>query len=284
MPSLRRTPSPDFKEEVLQEDLKLAGRAARALWFADGSHDARAAVVCIAGMGANGRSFARQHALGDRWSFHLLNTPTETPVTDSPLQLAADAVEGFIERRRLERPVVLGSSFGSAVAALVALRGRTPLGGLVLVSPVLSGKQIPLAFPGFVNFLEAPESVARLVAPVAVQIMGGFKLDPDARDEIVREARIFSGRELKRRLVELMHLDLFPALPELRLPSLVVHGSRDLLVPWRRGEWVAKTIPGARWHLIRGAGHLPYLSHPDEFNAALKEFLEGLNRPRSEAR
>lgn len=283
MAPLRRTPPGAFSKGVDVEDLELRGIRARAFHFARGCRDTDRALVCLAGMGANGRSFARQRPLADRWLVLPLNTPVETPQSTDPLSFAVETVEEYLDHEELRRPVLLGSSFGATVATLVALRRPEKLRALVLVGGVLSRRQIPLAFPGFINVLEAPDPLARLVAPIGVEIMGGFALDRDARDEIVREARHFSGTELKRRLRELMAIDLLPRLRELRLPTLVIHGSRDWLVPWRRGRWTAENLPLAHFELIRGAGHLPYLSHPEPFNAMVDAFLSGLREERSDA-
>lgn len=272
MAQLWRRPPPPFADPVAQSDFALCGRDARSFCFRDAAVGRRHAVVCIAGMGANGRSFARQAPIAAEFPLYLLNTPNLTPHDRDPIDFAADALEEFIEHERLERPVLLASSFGGAVAATVALRRKSLVGGLVFADAVVSRSQIPLAFPGFVDFLDAPEPLARLISPIAVQIMGGFKLDKLARDEIVREARVFTPSELKRRLRSLLQLDLLPSLRKLALPSLCVHGTRDLLVPWRRGAALARVL-GAVFVRIRGAGHLPYLTHAPQFNAAVARFL-----------
>jgi pimeloyl-ACP methyl ester carboxylesterase len=227
-------------------------------------------------MGANGRSFARQRPLARDQFLLMLNTPVDTPDDQEPLEFSVEVVEEFLDYESLERPVLLGSSFGGTCATLVALRRPERLRALVLVSAPLARWMIPLAFPGFVDVLEAPTPLAALMSPLAAEVMGGFALDRDARNEVVREARHFHGAELKRRLHSLLHLDLLPRLSELRVPVLWVHGSRDLLVPWRRGRKAAELIPGARFELIKGAGHLPYLSHPEPFNALVTEFLGSL--------
>ena len=272
---LRTSPSHAFRDALLTRDLRLGEARTRAFEFREGSRDRRRGVVCLAGMGADGRSFVRLAPLAPDWFVLPLNTPVDTPHGRSPLEFAADTVEEFLEEESLEDPVLVGSSFGGAVATLVALRRRERLGGLVLVSAVLSRRQIPLASPSFINLIEAPDPLARLFAPAAVQVMGGLSLDPDARDEIVRQARRYSTRELKNRLLSLMSLDLFPRLSALAgLPTLWVHGTRDWLVPWRRGRAGARQIPGAVFSLVKGAGHLPYLSHWRSFNGVLRRFLD----------
>jgi len=272
MAKLRRSPPRPFTEPVLQEDLPLIGGVARAFRFREGATGRHHVFLCLAGMGANGRSFARQEPLAQRWPFILFNTPNETPPEHDPIAYAADAVEAYLDGEELERPILLASSFGGAVAATVALRRPERVGALVLADGVVSHRQIPMAFHGFVDVLKAPDHLARLVAPMAAQVMGGFSLDTVARDEIVREARVFTNRELKRRLSALLRIDLFPQLAQLEIPSLCVHGGRDMLVPWRRGRWLAEALGGV-FLLIRGAGHLPYLTHADEFNARVTRFM-----------
>ncbi|MHB8873946.1 MAG: alpha/beta fold hydrolase [Myxococcaceae bacterium] len=282
--ALPHEPPAEFLEELGQVDLPLRAGTMRALWFRGGSTDPGRAVVCLAGMGATGRSFVRQRPLSREHFLLLVNLPSQTPSEENPLIHSAEAVEELVGRMVLEKPVLLGTSYGGAVAAQVAVRGRVPLSGLVLVDAILSRRQIPLASPAGVDLLEAPEPLARFFAPLAVQIMGGLRLDRAARDEIVREARDLSPSELKRRLLAVMRLDLLGPATALKLPTLVVHGARDLLVPWWRARWTAEAIPGARFELIPGAGHLPYLTDPERFNALLGSFLATIESGHPERR
>ncbi len=270
-----------FRDGVTTGDLELHGVRARAFSFRGGAADRRRALVCIAGMGADGRSFMRQRPLASEWLVLPLNLPWETPRHEDPVTFAAEVVEEYLASERLESPVLLGSSFGGAVAASVALRRRASLSALVLANAVVSRRQIPLATTWFIDLLEAPDPLARLVSPLAAQVMGGFGLDREGRHELVREARHFGGPELKRRLVALLHLDLFPELPRLAVPTLFVHGRRDLLVSWRSTRWAAERVPDARVEIIPKAGHVPYLSHPEPFNAAVAAFLRDVERRRA---
>jgi len=71
----------------------------------------------------------------------------------------------------------------------------------------------------------------------------------------------------------LVTADLRAAAPGIVQPTLVVAGSRDTLTPPEAGRWLADAIPGAQFQEIAGSAHAPFLSHRDEFLAALEHFL-----------
>ena len=61
-------------------------------------------------------------------------------------------------------------------------------------------------------------------------------------------------------------------LPTIAAPALVVVGSHD--EPFLAGsEYMAAKLPQAELVVIEGSGHTPTVTHPDEFNAALLDFL-----------
>ncbi|SDF67527.1 alpha/beta fold hydrolase [Klenkia brasiliensis] len=57
------------------------------------------------------------------------------------------------------------------------------------------------------------------------------------------------------------------------LPTLVVWGTRDRIIPVEHASAVARVAPGARVELVEGAGHWPHLTDPDRFAAVLLDFL-----------
>jgi pimeloyl-[acyl-carrier protein] methyl ester esterase len=63
------------------------------------------------------------------------------------------------------------------------------------------------------------------------------------------------------------------ALAGIAAPTLVVHGSRDRLVPPQASEYLAANLPRARRAAIEGAAHVPFLSHPEIFFHELEAFL-----------
>ena len=68
--------------------------------------------------------------------------------------------------------------------------------------------------------------------------------------------------------------DMRSEVEKIAQPALVIAGSRDTLAFPAAGRWLAGAIPGAAWCEIEGAGHAPFLSHREEFLAALGTFLD----------
>ena len=62
-------------------------------------------------------------------------------------------------------------------------------------------------------------------------------------------------------------------LGELRVPTAVMHGRHDIVVPLVNGEYLASHIPGARLVVFEESGHTPFLEEPEAFNAALRALL-----------
>ena len=69
--------------------------------------------------------------------------------------------------------------------------------------------------------------------------------------------------------------DLRSLLPDIKQPTLVLHGERDTLAPLPAAEFTAATLPHAELTVIEGAGHAPFISHPDESVNAIEEFMHG---------
>ena len=67
--------------------------------------------------------------------------------------------------------------------------------------------------------------------------------------------------------------DSTPLLARIQVPVLVVAGDDDQIAPAAEMEGMARAIPGARFVLLRGSGHLAPLEQPGALNDALTAFL-----------
>jgi pimeloyl-ACP methyl ester carboxylesterase len=60
-----------------------------------------------------------------------------------------------------------------------------------------------------------------------------------------------------------------------RIPSLIVWGERDSIIPVAHGEAAHRAMPGSRFVRFAGAGHMPHDDEPVRFARALIDFYEG---------
>lgn len=71
--------------------------------------------------------------------------------------------------------------------------------------------------------------------------------------------------------------DFFTPTSGLRLPTLGIAGSEDGSTPPDLVRETVDLIPGSKFHLIRGAGHLPCVEKPDEYAKVVIEFLTDID-------
>ena len=67
--------------------------------------------------------------------------------------------------------------------------------------------------------------------------------------------------------------DMRDQLGAIRQPTLVVHGDHDTVTPAEAGEWLAGAMPNARFELLHGAAHAPFVSEPARVSRMLVEFF-----------
>jgi pimeloyl-ACP methyl ester carboxylesterase len=234
--------------------------------FADGIADPKRTVICVPGYGATGESFARLRPLASAHDFHLLTPSEEAQRVDDPVSRFGAIVAAYA--RRFNRPVLLGTSFGGPVLLDAASRLGDGVAGLVLISTFASLPRNPLRLVMWA--VPAMEAFAERTRRFGVYILAGRGLDRDAGRELLREVESITRREKHARLIAALRCDLEPVARRIAVPALVIHGTRDRIVPVRHGRRLAALLPHAELHEIRGAGHVPYVTDAAEVIALLR--------------
>lgn len=84
------------------------------------------------------------------------------------------------------------------------------------------------------------------------------------------------GREMTTRLCWKPYMhdpSLIHLLPRVQVPTLVVWGENDRIVPVSAGERIADAMPNARLEVVASAGHLPHIEKPDQVTLLLLEHM-----------
>jgi pimeloyl-ACP methyl ester carboxylesterase len=186
----------------------------------------------------------------------------------------ADWVAAFVEAAGLVRAAVVGHSMGSLVALETALRHPQRVARLALV-----GAAAPMAVGD--PFLAA----ARDDSPAGLDMEAAWGL---ARNALLSSSPIpglslhGAARALNGRAHPgVLHADLaacrayqpsIDAIRALKMPTLVVAGTRDAMTPMKLGRALAGEIPGARFATL-DSGHSMMSEAPRQLLALLREFL-----------
>ena len=191
----------------------------------------------------------------------------------------AQDVLDICEALDLRDAVFVGHSVSSMVGVLAAARAPGRIGALVLVGP--SPRYIvDDGYPGGFTEADIEDLITSLdsnylgwsstMAPV---IMG----NPD-RPQLGAELTASFCRtdpEIQKRFARVTFLsDNRADLASVRVPTLVLQCSDDVIAPDAVGEYVHDHIPGSRFVKLRATGHCPNLSAPEETAAAIVGFLE----------
>lgn len=212
-----------------------------------------------------GLSTRLDHARVPRINETLLRGLLGQPVL-APYSLVdmADDVAGLLDHLELESAHVLGVSLGGMVAQTMAIVHPSRLRTLTSVMSTTGQRRYSIGRPRAIRALLGPvprdeeDAVARHLEFRKVCGSTGFERDVELEATIARRswARGYYPRGFLRQLAAVMATgDRTHALRFVRVPTLVIHGSVDPLIPPGGGRATARAIPGARLRLIEGMGH-----------------------------
>lgn len=197
------------------------------------------------------------------------------------MRQVAERVAAFCIARNLSALMVVGHSMGGNVALELALSWPELVARLVLVAPAAQAPDMPPytrlylrehygwpALRASLLFYRGLDAVARGWRPAA----GIGRMLPGLRRAAF--AARHDPAELHRLLGGLFANPLAERLSQVHVPTLVINGELDAVVPADLSRRMAAAIPGATFLMLRGALHHPMDEQPRAFQQALLEFLD----------
>lgn len=212
------------------------------------------ALVLLHGNGEDGTYFAHQMAYFAP-SYRVIALDTRghgrSPRGTAPFTIRqfADDLLDFLDERGIERAHLLGFSDGGNIALVFALAHPERVGKLVLNGANLDGGGVKPSVQPPIVLGHAAASLFAHVSPKAranAELLGLMVHDPNVPAE---------------------------ALGDLRVPTLVVAGTRDMIKE-EHTRLIAASIPNAQLAFVEG-DHFVAAQNPDAFNQVVERFLEG---------
>lgn len=250
-------------------------------------------ILCLHGLGGNiftWRHFIKpfsetnQLTLVDFRGFGSSPKPDDTHYS---IQQHADDIYGMILRDNLQRLTLIGNSFGGGVALMVAIRLCEQDPGRLL-------KLVLIDSGGYEEFLPAYLKLAR-------SFLGGLMihLPPGkAAARFVLRASYFDPKKISKEQVNAYAVplaspggrhaflqtakqcipaninEIIPHLKNITVPTLILWGRQDKIIPLTVGELLHRAIPNSTLEVLDHCGHIPQEEKPEETIASISKFLQ----------
>ena len=204
------------------------------------------------------------------------------PVTGgfSIAQLADDAA-GLLDALELESAHVLGISMGGMVAQELALRHPQRLRTLTLGCTYCGGPGSRLAddevATGLGEALLSGDRERALLAGYEFNVSRAFAAEPGNYEPFRAMATTLPVpvQVIMLQMQAIQGHDTSGRLPDLDVPTLVVHGTEDRMLPFANAELIARHVPGARLELLEGVGHMFWWEQPERSARLVAEHAMG---------
>ena len=180
-------------------------------------------------------------------------------------------LRGYIHQQGYQDVVLAGHSLGGAIAQLYALKYGGDLKALVLIGTGARLRVRP-------DILESVKGTIGDDVAWRKYLEEGSTLTDTEMKKVLLEARMRIGPAvLLNDFLCCDKFDIMDRMQEIKLPTLVICGSEDVMTPVKYANYLADRIEGASIVIIDGATHSVATEKPEEFNQAIERFLAALS-------
>lgn len=182
------------------------------------------------------------------------------------LDLEAKRISTFVDNKT----ILIGWSMGGMIA--MQLAANFPVGGLVLISTTP-------------KFIKSEDYLYGLTLTLLIKLRREVKANGISafhtlvfKDKRLKGLAFPTSEQAEKELDELEKIDLRPVLPEIKVPTLIIHGSKDEVCLPAAAKYLRENIPGSQLVILEGIGHAPMIEAPGILNLHLQKFFSKHDR------
>ncbi len=242
------------------------------------------ALVLLHGAFSDSREWRRQlEGLSDEFTVIAWDAPGFGQSSDPPASFRAldyaRCLAGFIHSLRLQRPHLVGLSFG-AVLALEFFRDYPTIPRCLVLASAYAGwagslppEVVEQRLERTLRELDVPSM--RWV-PQFVREIFTESAPPGLIDEAIAIASEFHPAGMRTVAHAFARADLREVLPRIHVPTLLLYGDADQRSPLNVAEDLHARIPASKMVVLPGVGHQCNVEAPERFNAEVRNFIRSL--------
>lgn len=227
-------------------------------------------------------------ALAEHFTVIAVDLPgygeSDIPSNRLSIRDAAPFLDAFLGNLGLDRVSLVGNSMGGLICGHYAMARPERVDRLLMVDPAGLAREVSIHFrllslPFLGEWALRPNPNAGRMAARGLFADPARAPEPWLQDKILDRGpasrtyllqSLRSGTNILGIRRQVVMLD---GLRSLAIPTMVMWGAHDHVVPLRHLDLVKTHLPNARTHVFPNAGHVPMLECPDEFNRLAIEFL-----------
>lgn len=276
----------DFSAE--QRQLEINGRT---LNFVDLGDPTKPVLLYVHGLMGTWRNWIfNLLPFSDRYRVIAVDLPgfgdSQLPHGEFSIERYADTLRELLRTLGIERVTLIGNSMGGQIGTIVGKKMPEILDQLVLVDPAgfstsskILRKLAPFGF--LINWIFTVGALLKNV------IAGNRYLAAGATKIVLHKPMEVSAKLMLLLLEGIGKPGFVPAIititrtpvkffpGEVKVPTTIIWGRDDLLIPKRDAFKFHQMIPGSRLVLMDDVGHIPMFETPERFNAEIESVLQG---------
>ncbi len=238
--------------------------------------DTKTSILLLHGWGASIKSFKPViNELSKYYKVYAIDFPgfgeSEDPSKNYDVEEYSKVVLKFIEEKKLQDVVLIGHSFGGRVIIkLVGKLGFNPKKIILVDSAGIRPKKKKTRI--------IKEKIFKCIKAFATIIFGkekAKKIIDKYKNKMGSEDYKNANETMKEVFKNVINEDLTQYLPNIKSPTLLIWGDKDMETPIEDGRKMESLIPDSGLVVINGAGHFSYLENCGYFLVVVKKFLEG---------
>jgi len=241
-------------------------------------------ILLIHGAGMSARSWTQQlRGLSPSLQVLAIDLPghgASDPITESSLSGYTDAACTLLTTLGVGPVFVAGHSLGGSVALALAAHRPELVKGLVLMSSCAKAPQHSGALKALLGSLPSP--IHRMMFfSSARSFLFALGAANNAVHLALKDLHNCRPETVRKDMAAAQAMDLEEAAQRVRIPTLVLCGTSDMVTPLRVSEKLIDLIPGSRLSVVDNAGHMLPLEAPERVNEEILAFVAGVEEDKA---
>jgi len=191
------------------------------------------------------------------------------------MEMHADDLSGMLEALEIEKAHIAGISYGGEVAQAFALQYSQKTISLILADTVSEVRsELRYIVEGWIDALRSGDAGVFFNATVPWNFSPEFvRAHPELMVDAQKRYALLDFQAVTQLCECFLQVDFTSRLNEIKIPTCIIVGEKDLLKGMEYAQIIKREIPGAELHIFPGAGHATCWERAAEFNTVVLGFL-----------